>query len=105
MYAIIEESGQQFKVASGDVIQVQRPIADTMKELEISKVLFISRDDTCIVGKPYIEKASVTAEVQGVAKGPKVLVYKQKPRKGFRKLRGHRQNYTILKIKDIVYGG
>jgi len=105
MFAIIEEGGQQFRVASGDVIHVQRAVAGDTTELQLDKVLLISRDGSCIVGKPYIEKASVIAEVAGAGKGDKVLVYKQKPRKGFRKLRGHRQGYMVLKIKDIVYGG
>lgn len=105
MFAIIEESGQQFKVASGDVIQIQRSVTGDEKELQFDKVLLISRDEACIIGKPYIEKASVIAEVTGTGKGKKVIVYKQKPRKGFRKLRGHRQDFMAVKIKDIVYGG
>jgi large subunit ribosomal protein L21 len=57
------------------------------------------------VGRPYIENASVKAEVVGDMRARKVIVYKQKPRKGYRKLNGHRQSYTVLKITDIVSGG
>lgn len=105
MYAIIEESGQQFKVSSGDVIKVQRSVTDDSKEINLDKVLLVFSDDNFMVGKPYVENASVKAEIQGTEKARKVLVYKQKPRKGYRKLRGHRQEYAVLKIKDIVVGG
>jgi large subunit ribosomal protein L21 len=57
------------------------------------------------VGRPFVENALVKAEIQGNEKGTKDLIFKKKPRKGHKKLRGHRQNYTVLKITDIVFGG
>ncbi len=104
MYAVIESGGQQFRVSPGDTIQVQK-LPVTEKEINLEKVLVVSKDDHVQIGKPYVAKASVTAEVVGDVKSRKVLVYKQKPRKGYRKLNGHRQSFTVLKIKDIVFGG
>jgi large subunit ribosomal protein L21 len=104
MYAVIESGNQQYRVSAGDTIQVQK-IAGAGKEIKIDKVLMISKDDAVQVGRPYIENASVKAEVVGDMRARKVIVYKQKPRKGYRKLNGHRQSYTVLKITDIVSGG
>ncbi len=105
MYAIIEAGGQQFKVSPGDTIKVQKLSHEGGNEISLDKVLMVSKDDKVQVGKPFIKNASVKAEIKGDGKSAKVLVYKQKPRKGYRKLNGHRQNYTVLAIKDIVFGG
>jgi large subunit ribosomal protein L21 len=105
MYAVIENGGQQHRVAPGDTIRVQKISHGSTKEINLEKVLMVAKDDDIIVGKPYVANASVKAEVVGDKKDAKVLVYKKKPRKGYKKLRGHRQNYTVLKIQDIVFGG
>ncbi len=104
MYAVIETGGQQHKVSPGETLRVQK-IAGTEKEISIDKVLLISKDDGVQVGSPFVKNAAVKAEVVGHGRHAKVIVYKQKPRKGYRKLNGHRQDYTVLKIKDIVFGG
>jgi large subunit ribosomal protein L21 len=104
MYAVIETGGQQHKVSPGETLRVQK-IAGTATEISIDKVLLISKDDGVQVGSPFVKNAAVKAEVVGHGRHAKVIVYKQKPRKGYRKLNGHRQDYTILKIKDIVFGG
>jgi large subunit ribosomal protein L21 len=105
MYAVIETGGQQHRVTPGETIKVQRLASESGSEISIDKVLVVSKDDNVHVGKPYIANAAVKAEVLGERKDAKVIVYKQKPRKGYRKLNGHRQTYTLLKIKDIVIGG
>lgn len=104
MYAVIESGGQQFRVAPGDTIRVQKVPAGE-KEISFGKVLVVSKDDKLEIGKPYVADASVKAEIVGDVKSRKVLVYKKKPRKGHKKLNGHKQSLTILKIKDIVFGG
>ncbi len=104
MYAIIEAGGQQFKVSPGETIKVQNFGGDE-KEVSLEKVLLVAKDDEVSLGKPYLENAKVRAEVVGGGKADKVIVYKQKPRKGYRKLNGHRQGYTVLKISDIIFGG
>jgi large subunit ribosomal protein L21 len=104
MYAVIETGGQQHKVAPGETLRVQK-IEGTETEISLDKVLLIAKDDGVQVGSPFVKNAAVKAEVVGHGRYPTVIVYKQKPRKGYRKLNGHRQHYTILKIKDIVFGG
>lgn len=104
MYAVIETGGQQHKVSPGDTIKVQK-IAGDEKEITLDKVVLIAQDDNVSVGKPFISGARVTAEVQSEIRAAKVIVYKQRPRKVYRKLNGHRQKYSVLKIKDIVVGG
>ncbi len=101
MYAVIETGGKQYRVASGDSIRVEKIDAEAGAEVKLDKVLALVKDDGTVLGTPYVEKASVSAEVVGSGKAKKILVFKQKPRKGHRKLRGHRQEYTTLKIKDI----
>ena len=103
MYAVIDNGGQQHRVAPGDVIRIQKVAAEG--SITIDKVMLVSRDEKVFVGDPYLKNASVTAEVQGDVKGNKVLIFKKKPRKGHQKLNGHRQQFTVVKIKDIVFGG
>jgi large subunit ribosomal protein L21 len=105
MYAVVETGGQQHRVTPGDVIRVQKIAGEASQEVNLDKVLMVSKDDMVHVGKPYVQNAAVRAEIQGDVRADKVIVYKQKPRKGYRKLNGHRQGYTVLKIKDIVIGG
>lgn len=104
MYAIIEAGGKQYKVSEGEIIKVDTPI-EAAKEIRINKVLAAVDESKTIVGNPYIDRAEVTAEVVEAGKSRKVLVFKQRPRKGYRKLRGHRQPYSKLKIKEIRLGG
>jgi large subunit ribosomal protein L21 len=105
MYAVIETCGKQIRVSQGDVIKVREKIGESETEIEIDKVLLISKNDNIFLGKPYLENASVKAEIKSSGRDSKILVFKQKPRKGFRNLRGHRQDFTVLMIKDIVFGG
>ena len=104
MYAVIEIGGQQHKVSPGNTIKVQK-ISGDAKEVTFDRVMLVSSDETLSIGNPFVANAVVKADVQGDEKAAKVIVYKQKPRKGYRKLNGHKQIYTVLKIKDIVVGG
>jgi large subunit ribosomal protein L21 len=103
VYAIIEDSGQQFKVSSGDVIQVDnRDLDDDAKELTFEKVLLVSDGDDVTVGTPLVEGASVVAEIiDPESKGEKIDVIKYKRRKGYRRHKGHRQQYVEVRIGDI----
>ena len=105
MYVVIENGGHQHRVSPGDTIRVQKIEDGSEKEIILDKVIFVSSGENVSVGRPYVENASVKAEIQGNEKGAKDLIFKKKPRKGHKKLRGHRQNYTVLKITDIVFGG
>jgi len=105
MFAVIEDGGQQHRVSPGDSIKIHKIDKEKGSEMNLDKVLLFSNDENTVLGTPYVKNAYVKAEVLGNEKASKVIVYKQKPRKGYRKLRGHRQDYTLLKIKDIVFGG
>ncbi|MCK4856554.1 MAG: 50S ribosomal protein L21 [candidate division Zixibacteria bacterium] len=102
MYAIVESSGFQYSVSEGDIIQVPRVDADVGAAHELDKVLLVSGEDTPLVGKPYVEGASVKTKVINHSRHDKVLVFKFKRRVKYRKLRGHRQGFTELKIDKIV---
>lgn len=105
MYAIIESGAKQYKVEPGKTIKIEKLQYNEGEELTLDKVLMINKDDRYIYGNPYIEGAKVLASVVKTVKGEKVIVFKQKPRKGYRRLKGHRQYYTSIKINDIVFGG
>jgi large subunit ribosomal protein L21 len=101
MYAIIETGGKQYRVAEGDVIKVEKLNNIVDNSVTFNKVMMVADGDNISVGNPFIESAKVTADVLETAKAKKVLVFKQKVRKGHRKLRGHRQYYTAVRIKSI----
>jgi large subunit ribosomal protein L21 len=105
MYAIIESGGKQYKAVPGDTLKVEKLSLEQGAEVILDKVLMVSQEDGSIYGSPYIEGAKVLATVEGTGKARKVIVFKQKPRKVYRKLRGHRQLYISLKVKEIVLGG
>ena len=101
MYAIIEEGGKQFKVTSGDTIQVDRAVEGDAKNLTFDRVLFVGGEGQPKIGAPLVSGATVTADVIGPVKGPKVTTVKYKRRKGYHKKIGHRQQYTAVKITGI----
>lgn len=102
MYAIVEVLGQQFKVETGRKLFVHRmEEAERGSQIELDKVLLIDNEGNITVGAPTIEGAKVVAEVVSHVRGEKVLVFHKKRRKGYRKLNGHRQNFTELMIKEI----
>lgn len=105
MYAIVENGGKQYKVSPGDTIKVERLPLGKGAEVTLDKVLMFVKEDKSIYGSPYVNGAKVIASVEDTGRARKVIVFKQKPRKTHRNLRGHRQPYTSLKIKDIVLGG
>ena len=105
MYAIIESGGKQYKVTPGETLRVEKLSLEKGSEIVLDKVLMVSQEDKSIYGTPYVSGAKVLATVDETGKAKKVLVFKQRPRKSSRKLRGHRQPYTALKIQEIVLGG
>jgi large subunit ribosomal protein L21 len=105
MYAIIDAEGFQHKVAPGDTVRVQKVTSEDGAAVTFGKVLLVSKDDLTMVGNPYVKNASVRAELVREEKGRKVVIFKKKPRKGHKKTRGHRQQYSLVTIQDIVVGG
>lgn len=102
MYAIVEIAGQQFKVEAGRKLYVHRLEAEQGSVVEFDKVLLVDNEGNVTVGTPTVESAKVTAEVLSHLKDDKVLVFHKKRRKGYRKLNGHRQYLTEVKINEIV---
>lgn len=105
MYAIIETGGKQYKVSSGDNINVEKLAAEAGSNITLNNVLAVVTDEKNIIGTPYIAGAEVKTEVVGFGKSKKVIIHKQRPRRVYRKTNGHRQQYTTLNIKEIVFGG
>lgn len=105
MYAIVESGGKQYKVSPGQLIKVERLHQETGTDVTLDKVLMISKEDKGVYGAPYIDGAKVIASVEGNGKARKVIIFKQRPRKVYRKTNGHRQPYTAIRIKEIVFGG
>ncbi len=101
MYAVIHSGGKQYKVAPGDVVRVESLKAEKGDTVEIKDVYMVADGDAVRIGKPTLADASVTAEVVEQGRGQKILVFKHRRRKGFRKTNGHRQNYTAIKVKEI----
>ncbi|AXO13653.1 MULTISPECIES: 50S ribosomal protein L21 [Thalassospira] len=101
MYAIIKTGGKQYKVAANDVIKVEKIAAQAGDTVKLEEVLMVAGDGAPKVGAPLVKGASVTAEVLEQAKGDKVIVFKKKRRHNYRRKNGHRQNLTVLRIKDI----
>lgn len=104
MYAVIKTGGKQYKVASGDVIDVEKLPANVGEEVVFDEVLFADTEDGIVCGKPVIEGAKVVGSVVEQGKGPKVVVFKYKSKKDERKKQGHRQPYTRVQISSIVLG-
>ena len=104
MYAVIEDSGQQFRVQEGDVLEVDlRDLAEDQKEIEFGRVLLVSDDGNANVGTPVVEGAKVVAEiVDPLAKGPKVFASQFRRRKDSRRRIGHRQKFIQVRVKQIV---
>ncbi|MEI6875348.1 MAG: 50S ribosomal protein L21 [Spirochaetota bacterium] len=101
MYAVVEINGKQYRAEKGITLSVDRFDAEAGSAFSIDKVLLLS-GDTVKVGAPYVSGASVKATVQEEIKGEKIIVFKYKPKKDYRRTHGHRQRYTIIKIEDIV---
>ena len=103
MYAVIEDSGSQFRVSEGDVLSVDlRELPEDAKELEFDRVLLVSGEDVK-VGTPVVEGAKVIAEVlDSFQKGPKVYIYRWRRRKSSRRKTGHRQKFIQVRITKIV---
>lgn len=102
MYAIIESGGKQFRVEQGSVIDVELLGMEEGAPVEFSKVLFLHDGTTPKVGLPYVTSARVKGELLAQVKGPKVLAFKYKQRKGVRRAVGHRQKYDRVKITEIT---
>ncbi len=100
-YAIIETGGKQYRVEQGTRLQVEALPFEKGGEVVLDRVLFLSTDQGVQVGKPVVSGAKVVAQVTAQDKGPKILVFKKRSKKTYKKTMGHRQRYTELVVKSI----
>ena len=101
MYAVIQTGGKQYKVAPGDQIQVEKIPGDPGQEILFDKVLLASDGESIKVGKPYLEAAKVVGRIIRQDKARKILVFKYKRRKNYKRKKGHRQYISLVKIEKI----
>jgi large subunit ribosomal protein L21 len=101
-YAIIEDGGKQYKAIEGETIEVDLYDAEIGAKIDLDRVLLISNGQDVTIGSPYIDGAIVEATVLAKIKGPKVVVFKYKPKQRYRVKTGHRQKYVRLKIDSII---
>jgi len=102
MYAIVDIAGQQFKVEKGADIHAPKLNGEVGDKVEFDRVLLIAKKDNVAVGTPVVEGAKVHAKILEHGKDKKVIVFKKKRRKGYKVKKGHRQQFTKLKIEKIV---
>ncbi|MFP4169283.1 MAG: 50S ribosomal protein L21 [Desulfonatronovibrionaceae bacterium] len=101
MFAIVETGGKQYKVREGDQLKVEKLSAEPGEEISLDRVICLGGDEEVQLGRPYVENAKVKCDVLEQSKDRKVLVFKHKRRKDYRRTRGHRQCFTRLKVKAI----
>jgi large subunit ribosomal protein L21 len=102
-YAVVQTGGKQYRVSSGETIDVMHLPEVEGSTVELDQVLMVADGEGVRVGTPTVEGAKVLAEILGEGKGKKVIVFKYKPKVRYRRRKGHRQLYTRLAIKEIVY--
>jgi len=102
MYAVIKTGGKQYKVSEGDVLNFEKIEGGKGDIVSFDEVLLVSGDEDVRVGTPFVKGAKVVGEIISQIRGPKIVVFKMKRRKGYSKKTGHRQDLTSLKIKEIV---
>ena len=102
MYALVEIKGKQYKAEKGAVLRVDKFSNEAGEKVEFDSVLYLSGEGDPKVGAPYVEGAKVTAVVKDAFKDKKVKVFKFKRRKGYKRTQGHRQQYTLLQVEDIL---
>lgn len=101
MYAVFETGGQQFKVKVGDALKIDRIEGEVGQDLNFDKVLLLKTEEGCVLGSPYLAGVRVRTKILAQDRHRKVLVFKYKRRKGYQKLRGHRQHFTKVRITEI----
>jgi len=101
MYAVLETGSKQYRVTAGDTLRIERVSVAAGQTVTFDRVLLVSKDGQVKVGAPTVASASVLADVVEHVRGPKVVTFKMKRRKGYHKTIGHRQELSVVKIKEI----
>jgi len=105
MYAVIKTGGKQYRVAKDQVLAIERLAGEAGDGIAFEQVLMVEDGTATAVGTPYVEGATVAAEILDQTRGPKIIVFKKKRRKKYRRRNGHRQDLTLVKVTDILTGG
>ncbi len=101
MYAIIESCGKQYRVSEGDVVFFEKLDTEEGKKVTFDKVILVSEEGNIQIGSPYVKGIKVEGKVVSHGKGKKIIVFKMKPKKNYRRKQGHRQPYTKVEITAI----
>lgn len=101
VYAIVQTGGKQYRVQPGDVLHVERLAGEVGDDITLDQVLLVAAEDEFQVGRPLIDGALIRGQILRQGRARKILVFKKKRRKDYRRLQGHRQQYTALQVKEI----
>jgi large subunit ribosomal protein L21 len=102
MYAVVKTGGKQYRVSPGDSIEVEKLPFEVGEQIELDQVLLVANGSGAKIGRPLVKGAKVKATVTRQIQGRKVIIFKYRPSKRYRRKRGHRQHYTRLRIDEIV---
>ena len=101
MYAVVKTGGKEYRISKGDIIRVEKLEGKAGDQVGLKDVLMVSQEDQVQFGTPHLTNVVVMGEIVQQIKGRKVLTYKMKKRKNYRRFKGHRQTYTYLRVNDI----
>jgi large subunit ribosomal protein L21 len=104
MYAVIQTGGKQYRVSQGDLVTVEKLDGSAGDRVELASVLLVGEGNQITVGRPWLEQARVVGTIVRQTRGPKILIFKYKRRKGYQKRQGHRQDQTMLRVTEILTG-
>jgi large subunit ribosomal protein L21 len=102
MYAVVKTGGKQYRVEEGDIIKIEKVDGEVGQAVELGEVLLIGNSQELKIGQPLVPNAKIVANIVDQGKAKKIIVFKSKKRKGYRKKQGHRQMFTGLKISKII---
>ena len=102
MYAVIKTGGKQYRVAAGDKIQIEKLEGNPGDEVKFAEVLMVANGETVNIGAPHVAGATVVAEIASQDRGPRVIIFKKRRRKHYRRRNGHRQDLTSVTIREIL---
>lgn len=102
MFAVVKTGGKQYKVAQGDVVQVEKLDGAVGAKVQLGEVLMVNAEGSAKIGTPFLKGAKIEAEIVSQERGDKIIVFKKKRRQNYRRKKQHRQDYTILRITAIA---
>jgi len=104
MYAVVKMGGKEYRISKGDIIRVERLEGKVGDQVTMKDILMVSYEGQVQVGNPLLTHAMITGEIVQEVKGKKIVTYKMKRRKNYRRTKGHRQTYTYIRVSDITVG-